>query len=72
MPRYSYLLRRVACPWYLDADARLAAQNVCGRAGRLRKLSNLAQSEALTHITWTWTGSDYQMHDSIALYQDFA
>ena len=39
---------------------------------RLRKLGNSAQSEALTHITWTWTGSDYQLHDSIALLQDFA
>jgi hypothetical protein len=51
MPRYSYLLWRVACPQYLDADARPAARNVCGRAGRLRKLSNLAQSKALTRIT---------------------
>jgi hypothetical protein len=39
---------------------------------RLRKLGNSAQSEALTRITWTWTGSDYQLHDSIALRQDFA
>jgi len=39
---------------------------------QLCKLGNSAQPEALNHITWTWTGSDYQLHDSVAPHQDFA